>query len=316
MLFTKKTFVPDFITSDRVAAWEASQPTPPKFSFARVLCHEASNSCDWLKLYCLRYAATKGFTRPGVLRYDLSGEGEFYATPSAGCRAALAVEKKSKETERPLPEDAAKIFAQVWAFCKDQQVAVSARKPFLGGLGGATRATAPESVTPQKILDFEEVTPLREGITSLTYMKELATQKKANWALFYAWCYVRTRGFRDPCMARRDIGNSGKTFETLQEGVKDAVRAFLQYPHPAAMDEGPEVVETYERLLKYCETAVYDSPAATDDTIAAVETPLLAPPPPQPMERQSQLPVKQIVGVVIVVVAIFACLFLISRCAH
>ena len=261
----QKTFVPDFVTSDRVAEWEASQPTPPRFSIVRVLRHEASNSCDWLKLYALRYVSTKGYTHPGILRYDLTGGTEFYITPSVGCRAALNIERKNKDTTRPLPEAAAKVYSAVWSFCKEKELEKARRVETNVGL--LTKSPAPEAVTPLKLLDFEEITPLREGVTSITYMEGFAKHKKANWVLFYAWCYVRTKGFRDSCMARRDIGNSGKTFEALTDGIKDAVTAFLSYPSTAYMDECVSVELLYTKIQEFCTTSVYDSPQAEEGAV-------------------------------------------------
>lgn len=283
MIFSKRFAIPNFVTADRVADWEQQQPTPPKFSLVRVLRHEAANSCDWLRLYCLRHVATQGYTHPCVLRYDLAGGTEFYATPAHGCRAAIAAERKARDTEKELPASAAKVFTEIVSYC--QKVEESKITALFAIPDLPTKGTAPDGITPQKVLDFEAVTPLREGITSITFMAEEATRRKANWPLFYCWCHVRTKGFRDPCMARRDVGNSGKTYETFRDGAKDAVLAFISNPTIVQMDEGPAVEQLYRDLVEFCAGAVYDAPQQDPEAPEGKPSEKPVPLPPMPVEQ-------------------------------
>lgn len=133
-----------------------------------------------------------------------------------------------------------------------------------------TNIPVPKTVSYSKIFEWTQKTELDEGVHLIAPFME--ANPYCNWVLLYAWCYVRTAGFRDPCMKRWDLLNLGENNETYSLGVQAAINEMLKYPNTDLMAEKDEVEKIYKEICDFCEGIVYTPPK-----------PLPKPPAPEPI---------------------------------
>ena len=142
-----------------------------------------------------------------------------------------------------------------------------------------TTDKCPEWVKPAEVLDWMlDVTPLREGIMTVSTLKEVA-ERHCNWLLFFCWTYARTQGFTNKCMKHWDFGNFGGVYETSRAGLQDALSEFIKFDDTAMIDEQVEVEKLYNEVEAYCRGVVYTEPQ-----------PLPRPPKPEPPKPQPEEP--------------------------
>lgn len=142
-----------------------------------------------------------------------------------------------------------------------------------------TTGEVPAWVLPSKVLDWMlDVTPLREGIMTVTTLQEEA-QKHGNWLLFFCWTYARTQGFTNKCMKHWDFGNFGGQYATSRDGIRDALSEFIKFEDTSLLAEQAEVEKLYNEIEAYCRGVIYTEPH-----------PLPEPPKPEPPKPQPEPP--------------------------
>lgn len=147
-----------------------------------------------------------------------------------------------------------------------------------------TNCPVPSSVSYSKIYKWTEVTELDEGVHLIaTFM---TASKYCNWVLLYSWCYVRTHGFRDPCMKNWDLLNMGENNETYALGVQSATAEFLKYPDTDMLEEKTEVEKIYKEICDYCAGVVYTPPKPLPNKPDPIPDPI----PPDPVDPTPDTP--------------------------
>ena len=152
-----------------------------------------------------------------------------------------------------------------------------------------TNVPVPAWVDVMKVLDWEGVTPLHEGIISIETLRQEANAI-TNWLLFYAWCYARTQGFTNKCMKNWDFGCYGGKYKTCREGVKDALSEFIKYDDTALLAEQVEVEKLYNEIEAFCRGVIWTEPHPLPEKPKPEPLPEPKPEEPQPEEPKPYVP--------------------------
>jgi hypothetical protein len=139
----------------------------------------------------------------------------------------------------------------------------------------------PSIVDISKMLNWEEASPLKEGIMSIETIRQ-ECKGYCNFVLFYCWCYARTQGFTNKCMKNWDFGNFGGMFKTSRDGIKDALSEFLRYEDTSLLAEQAEVEKLYKEIIDFCGGIVWTEP----------DIPVPPKPEPKPEEPKPPVPPK------------------------
>ncbi|UOF77061.1 procyclic acidic repetitive protein (parP) [Caudoviricetes sp.] len=134
-------------------------------------------------------------------------------------------------------------------------------------------------VNSNKVLEWEMQSPANEGIISIAQMQQESEYYNINFLLFYCWCYVRTKNFRDPCMKNWDYGNIGGRYETSRAGIKAALGELDKYESTLMMAEQEAVEKLYKQIDDFCNGIIYTPPKPPPE-----------PPKPEPIPEPTPKP--------------------------
>jgi hypothetical protein len=124
-----------------------------------------------------------------------------------------------------------------------------------------TDLPVPKTMTWQKVSEWIQATPAKEGVHLVSTFWMMAEALKINPLLFYVWCYSRTNGFRDKCWCQNwDAANLGGKFKTSTDGIKDALSEFLKYDDTSQFTEEDQMLSLYNECVKFGDGIVYDEP--------------------------------------------------------
>ncbi len=150
-----------------------------------------------------------------------------------------------------------------------------------------TKGKVPEWVDNMKVFEWEQETPLHEGIISIQQMCDEAS-KYCNWLMFYSYCYARTQGFTNKCMKNWDYANFGGVFKTSRDGIKDALSEFVKFEDTQEIAEQTEIEKIYNDVEAFCRGVVWTEP----DPLPPLPEPQ-KPPTPPPVEPKPEEPKPQ-----------------------
>jgi hypothetical protein len=114
----------------------------------------------------------------------------------------------------------------------------------------------PSYVTTTKVLEWEQESPRPEGMHLVATFAD-ACSNRANWLLFFLWCYSKTNGFKDPCCRDWDYGKLGAKYERSIDGARDAFSEFAKFDDTDLMENSEEVEALYADACSWCESEVH-----------------------------------------------------------